>query len=288
MGCPAAGASSTTRSARSAVDRQRAAHVRHRGAQRIRSTAGPWWACPRCAPSSTTVDVVHGGFVGGADPLPDNSVQTIEKIQQGAAIYNARRRTTGSPPGRWTGPRRRRARAGQHLQGHLFVFRRGGTHGGGLARPHRHGRRGRHHHAAVLQLRTLRRIDQLTRWRAPHRLGAWRASALAIAGASGPQGRGLHRFRVPEGPGRPAARGSGRVRMVPMQEAAGIPHYLHGAPGAGPGRNTATRRWTSQGATRASKGMFVYAGRNARCRQPQTALIAAGALRLPISFAVHQ
>ena len=34
-----------------------------------------------------TVDVVHGGFVGAADPLPDNAVQVIEKIQQGATVY---------------------------------------------------------------------------------------------------------------------------------------------------------------------------------------------------------
>lgn len=36
-----------------------------------------------------TADVVHGGFVGAADPLPDNAVLVVESVQQGATTYVA-------------------------------------------------------------------------------------------------------------------------------------------------------------------------------------------------------
>lgn len=34
-----------------------------------------------------TVNVVHGGFVGAADPLPDNAVIEVEEVKQGATVY---------------------------------------------------------------------------------------------------------------------------------------------------------------------------------------------------------
>lgn len=33
------------------------------------------------------VNVVHGGFIGAADPLPDNSVIEVEEVKQGATVY---------------------------------------------------------------------------------------------------------------------------------------------------------------------------------------------------------
>ncbi len=58
------------------------------GAQRIECDRWPVVGVPQVRIiRRRTVDVVHGGFVGAADPLPDNSVQVLEKIQQGAAIY---------------------------------------------------------------------------------------------------------------------------------------------------------------------------------------------------------
>lgn len=35
------------------------------------------------------VDVVHGGFIGAADPLPDNAVIEVEQVKQGATVYDS-------------------------------------------------------------------------------------------------------------------------------------------------------------------------------------------------------
>ncbi|MDA8455260.1 DUF4815 domain-containing protein [Acidovorax sp. GBBC 3334] len=57
-------------------------------AQRITYDRWPMVGVPQVrAIKRRTVDVVHGGFVGAADPLPDNSVQVLETIQQGATVY---------------------------------------------------------------------------------------------------------------------------------------------------------------------------------------------------------
>ncbi|CAN7513345.1 DUF4815 domain-containing protein [Acidovorax sp. LjRoot129] len=58
------------------------------GAQRIDFDRWPMVGAPQVRIiKRRTVDVVHGGFVGAADPLPDNSVQQIELIQQGATVF---------------------------------------------------------------------------------------------------------------------------------------------------------------------------------------------------------
>ena len=58
------------------------------GAQRIEFDRWPMVGVPQVRIiKRRTVDVVHGGFVGAADPLPDNSVQQIELIQQGGTTF---------------------------------------------------------------------------------------------------------------------------------------------------------------------------------------------------------
>ena len=59
------------------------------GAQRIEFDRWPMVGVPQVRIiKRRTVDVVHGGFVGQADPLPDNSVQQIELITQGGTTFN--------------------------------------------------------------------------------------------------------------------------------------------------------------------------------------------------------
>lgn len=59
------------------------------GAQRIDFDRWPMVGVPQVrAIKRKTVDVIHGGFAGAADPLPDTSVQQIESVIQGATTYN--------------------------------------------------------------------------------------------------------------------------------------------------------------------------------------------------------
>ncbi|GKT21641.1 DUF4815 domain-containing protein [Acidovorax sp. SUPP3334] len=58
------------------------------GAQRIDISRPPCKGVPQVRITSRkTVNIVHGGFAGAADPLPDATVIQIEKVQQGATVY---------------------------------------------------------------------------------------------------------------------------------------------------------------------------------------------------------
>ena len=60
------------------------------GAQRIETARWPIVGVPEVRiVSRKTVDVVHGGHTGAADPLPDTSVVAIELVKQGATTFNA-------------------------------------------------------------------------------------------------------------------------------------------------------------------------------------------------------
>lgn len=58
------------------------------GAQRINLDRAPAQGVPTVRITARrTVDVVHGGFSGAADPLPDSSVIAIEAVQQGGTTF---------------------------------------------------------------------------------------------------------------------------------------------------------------------------------------------------------
>lgn len=58
------------------------------GAQRIEYDRWPMVGTPQVRViKRRTVDVIHGGFAGAADPLPDTSVQQIELVIQGGTTY---------------------------------------------------------------------------------------------------------------------------------------------------------------------------------------------------------
>jgi len=259
------------------------------GAQRVTFDRWPMVGVPQVrAIKRRTVDVVHGGFVGAADPLPDNSVQTIEKIQQGAAIYNAPadyKLTAGQVD--WSPGGAEPAPGSTYKVTYLYfavveptgVDSRGLTVTGAVA-------------GTTMQLSyncALRRIDRLTLDR--EGTIAWVRGVPAPWQPLAPQ--------IPQGVVSIASVYQSwdaqrrvdldAVRMVPMQELREYRTFMERL-----AQDHAEIRLAVDIAGRYSgikKGMFADPMRGDEMRdagQPQTALIAAGALRLPISFAVHQ
>lgn len=259
------------------------------GAQRVMFDRWPMVGVPQVrAIKRRTVDVVHGGFVGAADPLPDNSVQTIEKIQQGAAIYNAPadyKLTAGQVD--WSPGGTEPAPGSTYKVTYLYfavveptgVDSRGLTVTGAVA-------------GTTMQLSynyALRRIDRLTLDR--EGTIAWVRGVPAPWQPLAPQ--------IPQGVVSIASVYQSwdaqrrvdldAVRMVPMQELREYRTFMERL-----AQDQAEIRLAVDIAGRYSgikKGMFADPMRGDEMRdagQPQTALIAAGALRLPISFAVHQ
>jgi len=57
-------------------------------AQRVNFDRAPMVGLPQVrVQARKTATIVHGGFSGAADPLPDNAVLLIEQIKQGATVY---------------------------------------------------------------------------------------------------------------------------------------------------------------------------------------------------------
>ncbi len=259
------------------------------GAQRVTFDRWPMVGVPQVrAIKRRTVDVVHGGFVGAADPLPDNSVQTIEKIQQGAAIYNAPadyKLTAGQVD--WSPGGAEPAPGSTYKVTYLYfavveptgVDSRGLTVTGAVA-------------GTTMQLSynyALRRIDRLTLDRegtiawvrgvpAPWQPLAPQIPQGVLSIASVYQSWDAQRRVNLDG-----------VRMVTMQVLGDYRTFMERL-----AQDQAEIRLAVDIAGRYSgikKGMFADPMLGDEMRdagQPQTALIAAGALRLPISFTVHQ
>ncbi|MCL1962466.1 MAG: DUF4815 domain-containing protein [Desulfovibrionaceae bacterium] len=58
------------------------------GAQRVNFDRSPAVGAPQVrVQARRTVSVIHGGFTGAADPLPDNTVLVIDKIEQGGTVF---------------------------------------------------------------------------------------------------------------------------------------------------------------------------------------------------------
>ena len=259
------------------------------GAQRIEFDRWPMVGVPQVRIiKRRTVDVVHGGFVGQADPLPDNSVQQIELITQGGTTFNQPanyKLTAGQVDWSPSGPEP--APGSTYQVTYLYIAQvaatdvdtRGLTVTGAVAGT-----------TVLLSYNfALRRIDRLT-LSADGDI-AWVRGVPAPWIPIAPQVPGnvltiASVYQTWDAQRRVTLDG---VRMVPMSE---IADY----------RAMISRILLDQAELRLAvdisgrysgikKGLFADPMLSNAMRdagQPQTALIAASALRLPITFTVHQ
>ena len=258
-------------------------------AQRITYDRWPMVGVPQVrAIKRRTVDVVHGGFVGAADPLPDNSVQVLEKIQQGATIYavNADYKLTAGQVD-WSATGAEPAPGSTYKATYLYIAvveptavdSRGFTVTGAVTGT-----------SVLLSYHyALRRIDRLTLDRegvfawvrgvpAPWAPIAPQVPTNVLAIASVYQSWDDQRRVTMDG-----------VRTMPMEELAELKDA-----NARMRQDLAEIRLAVDISGRYSgikKGLFADPMLGDEMRdagQPQTGLIVAGALRLPINITVHQ